>query len=61
MNKIKSALNWIRKNPVLKAIMVWVVVLFVLAVVVDKVVMPIFSGKLDLLFRFSHSLAVIVF
>lgn len=47
MNKIKSALNWIRKNPVLKAIMVWVVVLFVLAVVVDKVVMPIFSGKLD--------------
>lgn len=47
MNKVKSFLVWIKTNPLVKAVIVWIFAVILLAVVVDKIVMPIFSGKLD--------------
>lgn len=47
MNKIKQVLGKVVSNPILKAVMFWIVVVLILAVVVDKIVMPIFSGALD--------------
>lgn len=47
MNKVKSFLVWIKTSPLVKAVIVWIFAVILLAVVVDKVVMPIFSGKLD--------------
>ena len=48
MSKIKNILNkllsWIKKAPVVKALCIWIVLLFVLAIFVDKIAMPIFSG-----------------
>lgn len=47
MNKLKSLLTWIRTSPFVKAFVIWFFAVIVLAVAVDKIVMPIFSGKLD--------------
>lgn len=48
MDKLKNIvgklLNWFKTSPLLKAVATWVVLLVVLALVVDKLVMPIFSG-----------------
>lgn len=48
MDKLKSILNkvatWFKSSPVVKALVTWIVLLIILAVVVDKIVMPIFSG-----------------
>ena len=48
MDKVKSILNklleWAKKAPIVKAIGIWIVLLIVLAFMVDKLVMPIFSG-----------------
>lgn len=53
MNKLKSALLWLRdkllewakEKPVFKALMVWIVFLFFFAIFVDKLFMPLFAGE----------------
>ncbi|MCQ2108636.1 MAG: PASTA domain-containing protein [Fibrobacter sp.] len=44
MNKVKVLFNKFRKSAFLKAFLLWVVLLVVLALAVDKLLMPIFSG-----------------
>jgi serine/threonine-protein kinase len=48
MSKLKSILNkiisWLKKASIVKAILVWVVLVIVLAFVVDKIALPVFSG-----------------
>ena len=48
MNKLKSIINklltWFKTSPIVKAVIVWIVGLVVLAFVVDKIALPIFSG-----------------
>ena len=44
MNKIKKFFTWIKTSPLIRAAILWVVVVVVLALAVDKIVMPIFSG-----------------
>ena len=48
MNKLKSiinkVLNWLKTSPVVKAVIFWVVGIVVLALVVDKIALPVFSG-----------------
>lgn len=48
MNKVKDIANkilsWAKRAPVVKAAAVWLVLIVVLAVVVDKLVMPVFAG-----------------
>ena len=44
MNRIKNFLSRIKKSPFLKAAFLWVVVVVILALTVDKIVMPVFSG-----------------
>ncbi|MCQ2104759.1 MAG: PASTA domain-containing protein [Fibrobacter sp.] len=48
MNKLKSFFlslgRWVKTSPVPKAFAIWVVFVVILAVAVDKVLMPIFSG-----------------
>jgi len=46
MNKVKVLFDKFRKSAFLKAFLLWIVVLVVLALAVDKIVMPIFSGAL---------------
>ena len=45
MNKLKSALTRVKKSPIVKAVVIWVVALVVLAFVVDKLLMPLFAGE----------------
>ncbi len=44
MNKVKVLFDKFRKSAFLKAFLVWIVLMVVLAVAVDKVLMPAFSG-----------------
>lgn len=48
MNKLKVTagrlLGWLKTSPVVKAFAIWVVFVIILAVAVDKVLMPAFSG-----------------
>ena len=48
MNKFKSfiykLINWLKTSPVVKAVIFWVVGIVVLALVVDKIALPVFSG-----------------
>ena len=44
MNKIKKFFAWIKTSPLIRAAILWVVVVVVLALAVDKIVMPVFSG-----------------
>ena len=48
MNKLKpiinKVLNWLKTSPVVKAVIFWVVGIVVLALVVDKIALPVFSG-----------------
>ncbi len=44
MNKVKVLFDKFRKSAFLKAFLLWIVVLVVLALAVDKLLMPIFSG-----------------
>ena len=44
MNKIKKFFTWLKTSPLIRAAILWVVVVVVLALVVDKIVMPVFSG-----------------
>ena len=44
MNKLKSVGRWLKKSPLVKAFVIWVIFLFVVAIVVDKLAMPIFAG-----------------
>ncbi|MCQ2054298.1 MAG: PASTA domain-containing protein [Fibrobacter sp.] len=45
MNKLKSVLAWLKKSAVVKAVVIWVVALIVLAFFVDKLLLPLFAGK----------------
>ena len=45
MNKIKKFFTWLKTSPFIKAVIVWVVILIVLALVVDKIALPFFSGQ----------------
>lgn len=49
MNKLKSFVSrlgrWMKTSPIVKAVGIWIVLLFVLALAVDKVLMPAFAGK----------------
>ena len=45
MNKLKSILTKVRKNPIVKALAIWIVALIFIAVIVDKLVMPLFAGE----------------
>lgn len=44
MNKIKSIWNKVRQTSIFKAFVIWVVVVIVLVFMVDKLLMPAFSG-----------------
>ena len=48
MNKLKNVIykliNWLKTSPVVKALVVWVILIVVLAFAVDKIVLPVFSG-----------------
>ena len=48
MTKIKNILDkllsWAKRTPVVKALCIWIVLLVVMALFVDKIAMPIFSG-----------------
>lgn len=44
MNKIKSFFKRLSHSPVVKALLIWVVIVIFLAFLVDKLLMPIFSG-----------------
>jgi len=48
MNKLKNVtyklINWLKTSPVVKAFVVWVILIVVLAFAVDKIVLPVFSG-----------------
>jgi len=46
MDKVKAVWAKLTRRPVVKALLIWVVILFLLAFFVDKIVMPIFAGKL---------------
>ena len=46
MDKLKAVWAKLTRRPVVKALLIWVVILFLLAFCVDKIVMPIFAGKL---------------
>ena len=43
-NFVKRFFSWLKTSPIVKAFVVWVVLLMVLAIAVDKIVMPIFAG-----------------
>ncbi len=45
MNKLKSILTKVKKSPIVKAFAIWIVALIVLAVAVDKILMPLFAGE----------------
>ena len=49
MDKVKSflkkLLHWLKSSVIVKAIIVWVIGLVILAIVVDKIVLPIFAGS----------------
>ncbi|WP_173383156.1 PASTA domain-containing protein [Fibrobacter succinogenes] len=49
MDKVKSflkkLLHWLKNSVIVKAIIVWVIGLVILAIVVDKIVLPIFAGS----------------
>lgn len=49
MNKVKTVVGrvarWLKTAPVVKAFAIWFVLMVFLAVVVDKVLMPAFSGR----------------
>ncbi|MCQ2061743.1 MAG: PASTA domain-containing protein [Fibrobacter sp.] len=45
MNKLKSIGNWLKKSPFVKAFVIWIVALVLLAFVVDKIVLPLFAGE----------------
>ena len=45
MNKIKKFFTWLKTSPFIKAVIAWVVILVVLALVVDKIALPVFSGQ----------------
>ncbi|MCF0221860.1 MAG: hypothetical protein HUK19_06165, partial [Fibrobacter sp.] len=44
MNKVKVLFDKLRKIAFVKAFLLWIVVLVLLALAMDKLVMPIFSG-----------------
>ncbi|MCF0216919.1 MAG: PASTA domain-containing protein [Fibrobacteraceae bacterium] len=46
MNKLKAVVAHLRKMPVVKAFLVWIVLLVIIAFAVDKILMPIFAGAL---------------
>lgn len=46
MDKLKAIWAKLTRRPVVKALLIWVVALVILAFFVDKIVMPIFAGKL---------------
>lgn len=46
MDKVKAIWAKLSQRPVVKALLIWVVALLLLALIVDNIVMPIFSGAL---------------
>ena len=44
MNKVKSLWNKVRQTAIFKAFVIWIVVVIVLVVMVDKLLMPAFAG-----------------
>ena len=45
MSKIKNFFKWLKTSPFIRAFFLWVVLLVILALVVDKIALPIFSGQ----------------
>ena len=45
MSKIKNFFKWFKTSPFIRAFFVWVVLLVILALAVDKIALPIFSGQ----------------
>ncbi|MBQ3838616.1 MAG: PASTA domain-containing protein [Fibrobacter sp.] len=45
MSKIKNFFKWFKTSPFIRAFILWVVLLVILALAVDKIALPIFSGQ----------------
>ena len=45
MRKIKNFFKWFKTSPFIRAFFLWVVLLVILALAVDKIALPIFSGQ----------------
>ena len=45
MSKIKNFFKWFKTSPFIRAFFLWVVLLVILALAVDKIALPIFSGQ----------------
>ena len=45
MSKIKKFFKWLKTSPFIRAFFLWVVLLVILALAVDKIALPIFSGQ----------------
>ena len=45
MSKIKIFFKWLKTSPFIRAFFLWVVLLVILALAVDKIALPIFSGQ----------------